>query len=53
MTDSAVAVMVFGIAGCGASPPTAANDMTDSEQQKFIIRFEIVTPADNAGITVD
>ena len=46
-------LLVLGSIGCGAKPPTKANDITNGEQEKLTAGTEIVTPADNTEITVN
>ncbi|UCE67102.1 MAG: hypothetical protein JSU85_03560 [Candidatus Zixiibacteriota bacterium] len=46
-------ILIFSIAGCGAKPPTTANDLTEGEQQKLIVSTEIVTVAEDTEMTVD
>ncbi len=53
MAVFAAGVLIFGIAGCGAKPPTTANDLTEGEQQKLTVSTEIVTVANDTEMTVD
>ena len=46
-------ILIFGIAGCGAKPPTTANDLPEGEQQKLTVSTEIVTIGDDTELTVD
>lgn len=46
-------ILIFGIAGCGAKPPTTATDIPEGEQQKLTVSTEIVTVAEDTEMTVD
>jgi len=53
MAVFAAVILVLGSAGCGAKPPTTANDLSESEQQKLTVSTEIVTVADDTEIAAD
>lgn len=46
-------LLILGSIGCGAQPPTKADDITNGQQQKFTTSTEIVTPADNNEATIN
>lgn len=53
MTVFAAGMLIFGIAGCGAKPPTTADDLSEGDQQKLTASSEIVTVAEDTEMTVD
>lgn len=53
MAVFAAGAVIFGIAGCGAKPPTTANNATEDEQQKLTVNTEIVTTGSDSELTVD
>ena len=53
MAAFAAGILILGSFGCGAKPPTTANDLTDDEQNKLVISSGIVTAAEETEVIAD